>query len=173
MGLIMCVGIAWVAAVSLSKRYYGGPQYRSSERNEQKWVYFGTKGLTWEIVQRYADSSNVYYSVETGPWWSGVCHEPSVEDVQKRLCYKEDAWGFPMLCMVSERRKPTLGGTYTILSGIPGRNWFLGSDYILPIRPIWFGLFVNTFVYSIIIWFGFSGRVLLRNAIRRKRGLCT
>lgn len=48
----------------------------------------------------------------------------------------------------------------------------LTQDIYLPVRPIWSGFAMNTLFYAALLWLPFVGAGMLRQARRRRRGLC-
>jgi hypothetical protein len=50
--------------------------------------------------------------------------------------------------------------------------WPENFPRVLPLHPIWPGLFVNTLFYAAILWSLIPGSFALRRLIRRRRGLC-
>ena len=57
---------------------------------------------------------------------------------------------------------------------LPAPHWIRALPFrLLPLRPIWPGLVVNTLLYSLVLWLLSGGPFVLRSFIRLRRGLCT
>jgi len=126
------------------------------------------------------------------PRWSRVSRDAiSVAD-DNRVSLIEDARGWPMLTMRS-RFRIDAAGNIVVSSGFDGvqlrsvalpTTWFGGAlagdlddknwaePYVLPLRPIWPGLVLNTLLYALVLWLLYRGSFVLRRHIRRKRGRC-
>ena len=91
--------------------------------------------------------------------------------------------GWPLLSMSCEYDfSPNEAMTIRVLSGISTgaieQSWMYGPDIrglprALPLRPIPGGFLLNTLFYAAILWpLSYGPFVLLRRAIRQRRGLC-
>jgi hypothetical protein len=102
--------------------------------------------------------------------------------------------GWPMLAVrgatVTRSRYPdpetepeqiVKNGMFTVLKLIPLRKTCAGAltfensasdTYLLPWHPIWPGFFVNTALYSAILWALFFAPGAIRRGHRRRRGAC-
>ena len=67
--------------------------------------------------------------------------------------------------------KSSFGGRAPAASSLPGRKRAT-EPRVLPLRPIWLGLTVNTIFYAVLLWLLALGLFALRRFIRTKRGLC-
>lgn len=181
-GLTTSVGVVWMAPIlgvrSGSTKI--GTRYLTS-LSEPHMVFSHYIGTTWEMVDAYAESGFYRYKlasypIKKEPWWSSCQQNLVIEFQPSHQRYIEEAWGWPMVCMkLSINFYSRKDGTMEIISGLTfGTRTYpiREARLILPIKPIWRGLLVNTSFYAFITWFVLFGRVLWRNSIRRKRGQC-
>ena len=174
-GLITSVGVAWIAAISFDI---------PSQKQQWSWYFTGQSGSVWSwrqlqgntweaIVSRpvYLYPEN-FLEVKKGPHWSRVHQLIDSETYPSNHSVLEEAYGWPLNCMLSVRK--SIPSTLLVVNGIPITTTVVRvfEPNMLPTHPIWRGLLVNTSLYALSTWFVIFGRILLRNSIRRKRGLC-
>jgi len=183
-GLITSVGVAWLAVATVDASSNGDMEIYATEQSFPRWEYVRHQGNSYVrlisialdrdyLIGLNRDHFSHSYIVNKGPRWSLIRNKPSIEYMSLAPLVMETAWGWPMVCLVSVfvADQPLLTGT--IVSGIPletGTRRILTD--LLPIRPIWRGLVVNTALYAFITWLVIVLLVRVRNSIRRKRGLC-
>jgi hypothetical protein len=91
------------------------------------------------------------------------------------------AFGWPFSALWYEYGLYLRGNTYSeggVTVEVPWKRWS-GRDYyvnqlpvIIPYRPIWAGLILNTALHASLWWLVLFGPGITRRALRRRRGLC-
>ncbi|MCH9057265.1 MAG: hypothetical protein IIB55_01415 [Planctomycetes bacterium] len=162
------------------------------------WVYSVQRGTGWLQIDANATMSDLPDSgplpadrTLRAPSWSKAATASSDDpdsytDGQAHLSWRDVASGWPMLALrFRERtaRKSGLAGnrnlintTVTIQYGHPITDRF-GLHNILPLRPVWPGFVINTFLFTIpaylVLVIVGAGTAMLRRRRRRRKGLCT
>ena len=88
--------------------------------------------------------------------------------------------GWPLRCLASESVPRPAGGWRMSgrLQGISLKPWtakrrdFASDQRVLPLRPMWPGFVLNTLIFGCAMWMLMMMCVLIRSAIRRRRGRC-
>ena len=175
--MVISVVVAWVDSLR-------NDSYTTIHRNNRS----GQNGLIWEYtllgkgidvsVLRQAintEHSAIRGQVDSGPWWSQVRSAPDVDNVNSYTLHLEEARGWPLPCVISRYTSQPTFTSWTVLSGIPTGlqpHDLHNLPHVLPIEPIWIGLFVNGAVYFVIPWAVFAAYSRLRKSRRRKQGRC-
>lgn len=122
--------------------------------------------------------------MEQRPGYS-YCDEPPrwgtfarMEPPEERVTGADWAFGCPMQCMwCSIRSTRGWNRTYSgsveggiLLSGRPSA--VMRNFRVLPLRPIWRGLLVNSLLFACLWFIALLGPPTIRRAIRRRRGCC-
>jgi len=178
-GLIMSVGVAWSTVVWVGELDFigRGPAFYTAQ-HEPLWLYYQTQGTAYVTIWSSADHDEnvpVKDQIKEGPSWSRISKPPNADAMQSGMSSLEQAWGWPLVCIasVSELPREWQPSDWSIATGIQfGTRTRFVPPTLIPIRPLWTRLLVNTFLYAFTTWSVLVGRVLLRNAIRRKRGQC-
>lgn len=178
-GLITSVGVAWVTffSINLPSSSLFDAQVFETEAVEQSWWWYQQFGGHTYVVILSTGDVNTYSREETnkGPSWSRVHQIPDTKDKQTQYIYYEEAWGWPMVCTLSVCwNSDQSTSIWTVDSGIQvgTQNIPYELPKLLPTRPIWIGLLVNTAFYATITWLLLFGCILLRNTFRIKHYLC-
>ena len=93
--------------------------------------------------------TNIAYGWPVVALWHG--HQWIVADIGGTL-YQSDVWGG--FDLGPPPQDPT------------------GFPRVLPYRPIWLGMLINTLFYAILLYLAIAGSGALRRLIRLKRGRC-
>lgn len=183
-GLIASVGVAWIGAATsdYSDNLDSAKIYRTAQ-SAPCWIYRKVELMYGIVVVSHGNINNSYQDsksvkIQGGPAWSRVSLEPDFNSGVAATPYLEEASGWPLVCMVSVSSAywPNHSDVvHGVVSGVPlgkNRQGTYGRPMLLPIKPIWRGLLVNTALYATFIWFVIVVLIRLRNSILRKCGLC-
>ncbi len=192
LGVMTTVGVAWGLAAVPSIRpvkYAGGSLSGSnmytmvivgSLGRSRRCAAQGVKGVERTGLDlRLVAKSKVPYVLEE---WGNLSALRYVDTPLSLPQGEEQATGWPFLCLWCEFDlvRSEVGYETATLGGIalPSSRWTFGVPHGegLPLRPIWFGFFVNSVVYSLIwaaIAFAVTGgpRSIQRRE-RRRVGRC-
>lgn len=133
---------------------------------------------------RNAGSSTAVFPRDVCPKWTGL-HEPTLERIETTQWQCIDARGWPMLALWCEYKMlpapsgqkaefPVSGAVEIGLKpwAIPGMAGLGPPRRVLPYRPIWTGIVLNSLIYAFAIWLLVVGPRALRRMSRRRRNLC-
>ncbi len=140
-------------------------------------------GRAWSGVPEVDDILPSWVSFDDFPdWGTFIDDKVDWEDPEfgdRALDFRQiRACGWPLRAMWCETVIDSLGATQFDLNGgiwwPPGKTLVEIGDYrrVVPLRPIWYGLAINTVFFGTILWLASCGPLALRRIIRRKRGHC-
>lgn len=137
----------------------------------------------FDIVYQWWARSNSFFGVRR-TWFGGSRNIDSpccIDPACSAFAVKTQA-GWPMLSLEGWQSAPVLRLTgFTHQSpwrthrGLDLDRGAEGSglvNVILPLRPLWPGLAINTIFYGAAIWMVWAGAGALRRGVRRRRGRC-
>jgi hypothetical protein len=83
--------------------------------------------------------------------------------------------GWPLTCLTGERHTIGVSTRQHGLAEPPRavRELNVKPRRVLPLRPLWLGLVVDTALYAAAVWMAVPGSLLLRSTLRRRRGQCS
>ena len=176
-GTVTTIAVAWGCALWISPSTGTSLQSFSID-NDETWSVWMVCSIGAVTIQRAPSFSlrraDIQYR-EVFPCWSKVHYKPSLEERSFRGSWIEDARGWPLVCVRSERQYgsgnwPSPNGAIVrVRRDLPPLG---GPSPQLPLQPIWPGFAANTAIFSAICLCVISFPAAVRRTIRAQRGRC-
>lgn len=185
-GVTLSVLVAWWSAYSedpseSTRMFVSEPPY-SPQRKCNGWIinilWDGSEMKVMSYAMDMESKSDLKFYNKTpngiGPTWSITRQSPTTTGITPGDIIFEESRGWPAQCGVT-----VIGGSGHPLSWQTYSGIEFGSHRVypeiprvLPIKPIWSGLAVNTAFYGVIVFFLIRIFKSARSAIRKRKGLC-
>jgi hypothetical protein len=177
-GTVTTIAVAWVCALWISPSNVPLLQSLSID-SEEAWSVWMVRSVGAVTIQRAPSFSLRRVDIqfqEEFPRWSKVYSKPSLQERYFRGSWVEDARGWPLVCVRSERQYgsgnwPSQNGAIVrVRRDLPPLG---GPSPQLPLQPIWPAFAANTAVFTAIWLCVISFPLAVRRTIRAQRGRCT
>ncbi len=194
LGVAVTVTVAWWLANmnALAVVRFVGPRTGVTSRSQAVWTApdstiwavriergRGAVRVTARVAETGADLDSWIAAVAPGelrdqglPGWSHLFRRPSTP-ATLRTTIVEHARGWPLPALHYREITPPFGPT-GLSGGLRPGDWWAdaGGDLVLPVRPCWAGLFVDTALYGAAVWVLLTVPLVLLHGLRRAAGRC-
>ncbi len=181
-GVVATIAVCWLLAVTVAQPV--GALSRPSGIGEG-WSYWAGRGFGSLTVMRISAMFTLDESLRSDylalrrrevPRWSAV-HDPPTDDMRRNVTFIEEARGWPMLALradISLTHAAQAASARSVKWGIVVARGDAQrtAGVVLPLRPIWSGLLMNSAMFGVIAFAVFFLPGIIRRERRSRAGRC-